>query len=177
MLKSLLLLFLGLGSLTLAQVCTENRCETMLGELLKGLPYEAARFPVTHYSEEDLKHVSYSGTGEEVTALWLPSETELASFEEALKNELTAKVTDAPYNPYRDVLEHYNAYKRQYIGAVLNGEKVIIATLDRCSDFAAGQLEARFISVLPFDGGTCFLELVFHPKSKTFPHFYIHGEA
>ncbi len=149
----------------------------MKGELLTGLPYQAARFPVADYSAEDLKHVSYAGTGEEVTALWLPSEAELAHFEEALLNVLTAKTTGKDYDPYREVLEHYNDYKRQYIGAVLNSENVIIATFDRCSEFEKGQLETHFISTLPMDGGSCFLELVFNVKSKSFTRLYIHGEA
>jgi hypothetical protein len=90
---------------------------------------------------------------------------------------LTAKATGAEYDPYSDVLEHYNTYKRQYIGAVIKGKNVIIATFDRCSEFAEEQLEVTFIATLPSDGGTCFTEVVFDVKSKTFLRFYLHGEA
>lgn len=176
MLKHWLFLFISLSLVAFAQPCATD-CETMTGELLRGVPYQATRFPVTTYSKEDLENVFYAGTGEEVTALWLPSDAELASLEEAIKKELRAKVTGQDYDPYRETLESLNDYKRQYVGAVIKGEKMIIATFDRCSVFAEGELESQFISRLPMDGGSCFLELVYDPQRKTFPVFYIHGEA
>ncbi len=165
------------GNNAQTQLCTASNCPLASGELLKNVPYEAARFPAGDYSEDDLQNISYVGTGEEVTTLWLPSEEELATLEKKLQTELAVKATPTVYDPYTEALEHYHDYKRQYVGAVIGSEKVIIATLDRCSEFEEGQLEAFFIPFLPSDGGSCFLELVFSVESKTFTRLYIHGEA
>jgi hypothetical protein len=173
MLKKLLLLWLLSNALVLAQDCDVKECNRPRGELLKDVPFQAARFPLADYSEEDLKSISYGGTGEEISALWLPTEADLEALENALQTQLAAPDDER----YPEVLEFYNDYRRQYIGVVINNQKLIMANFDRCSSFETGQLEADFISVLPLDGGTCFLELVFDPKSKTLPRFYLHGEA
>jgi hypothetical protein len=173
MLKNLLLFCLLSNVLVLSQDCNVKECDMPRGELLKDVPFQAARFPVTDYSKEDLKNVSYGGTGETVSAVWLPTEADL----EALENALQTRLATPDDDRYAEVLEFYNDYRRQYIGVVINNQKLIMANFDRCSSFAEGQLEANFISVLPMDGGTCFLELLFDPESKTFTHFYLHGEA
>jgi hypothetical protein len=171
MLKKALLLWIVLVGFALAQECKE--CNVASGELLKKMPYQAARFPVRDLSEEELKMVSYAGTGETITEVWLPEIEDIEALETALTETLqTMNRYEAP-----EVLAVINEYQRQYIGVVINGEKLIIANFDRCSTFEQGQLESQFVSVLPMDGGTCFLELVFDIESKTFPRFYIHGEA
>jgi hypothetical protein len=146
------------------------------GELLKNVPYEAARFPVGGYSEEDLQNAFYA-LGEPVTALWLPSDEEIRALELGLRNELESKATSQTYDAYQEVLGFFNAYQRQYLGVVVNGKKQIVAMFDRCSTFEAGQLENAFIPALPLDGGSCFLELVYDPLNNVLERLYIHGEA
>jgi hypothetical protein len=169
----IVLTLFGCNANAQTQRCAASNCPQASGELLKNVPYAAARFPVRDLNEDELKMLSYAGTGEAITEVWLPELETIEALETTLVETLqTMSRYEAP-----EILAAINLYRRQYIGVVINGEKLMIANLDRCSEFAEGQLEAHFIPVLPMDGGSCFLELVYNPESKTFIRFYIHGEA
>jgi hypothetical protein len=125
------------------------------GELLKDVPYEAARFPVRELSDEEAQTLSYAGTGEAVTDVWLPTLQDIEVLETTLLETLQGMSSyQAP-----EVLARINEYRRQYIGVVINGEKLIIANFDSCSTFEEEQLEAQFLVVLPTDGGRVFSSL------------------
>jgi hypothetical protein len=175
-----LLGILLLGLLSSAQACfVWWGCEESKGALLGNVPFIAARFPVGNYvyTPEDLKTISYAGTGEEVSDVWLPNLEDITALETAFKATLTSKATMKDYDPYKEALESYNTYQRQYMGVVINDNKFILANFDRCSEFEKGQLEAYFISLLPSDGESCFIETLYDPKTRAFARFYLHGFA
>ncbi len=151
----------------------EPRVDAM-GERLGNVLYEAARFPIRKLSEEEMDALGYWVESDNVLSdVWLPSLEEIEMLESTFIKTLQAMSrAEAP-----TILGLQNDYKRQYLGIVVDGKRLVVTNFDRCSIFAEAQLEAYFIPFLPEDGGSCFIETLFDPATKTFKQFYIHGEA
>ncbi len=151
----------------------EPRVDAM-GERLENVPYEVARFPVRELSSDEMKSIGYlAGTNEHLSEVWLPSIEEIGMLEARFVTTLQAMSRwETP-----EVLASLNEYRRQYIGVVINDQRLIVASYDRCSAFEKGQLEAYFIPFLPNDGGSCFIETLYNPVTLKFESFNIHGEA
>jgi hypothetical protein len=157
-------LFLALCFLSIGQT-TQNA-------ILLDLPFVGVLFQAGQATPDLLESLSF-GVGQPVESLWQASEETVIGLETALKLELAAK---NDYYP-KEVLEHYDEFKRQYIGVVVQDKNLIFATFDRCTELSLKELTAAFIPFLPMDGGSCFMEILFDPAMNEFIRLYIHGEA
>ena len=141
--------------------------------ILANQPFTGVVFQFTKETPELLEYLGY-GVGQDVDDVWAASEEDALGLEAALKRRLET-MTDNDYG--KEVLEHYDDFKRQYIGVVVEGQRYIFATYDRCTDLSFEDLTANFIAMLPVDGGSCFMELLFDPETDTFVQFNIHGSS
>ena len=141
--------------------------------VLTNQPFTGVVFQPERGTPELLKYLGY-GVGETVDDVWAASEEDALGLEAALKERLET-MTDSYYG--KEALEHYGDFNRQYIGVVVEGKRYIFATYDRCTELSLEDLTANFIALLPDDGGSCFMELLFDPETSTFVRFNIHGEA
>ena len=141
--------------------------------VLTNQPFTGVVFQPERGTPELLEYLGY-GVGQNVDDVWTASEEDALDLEAALKARLEA-MKDDYYG--KEVLEHYDDFNRQYIGVVVEGKRYIFATYDRCTELSLEDLTANFIALLPADGGSCFMELLFDPETSTFVRFNIHGEA
>jgi hypothetical protein len=143
------------------------------GQLVPTDRFTGVIFSAEDYNSPEMWQTLGYAVGEDVLGVWTPTKEEVMRLETALITMLqTMSREEAPV-----ILASLHSYRRQYLGVVVKNQRLLVANFDRCSEFEEGQLEASFIPFLPFDGGSCFIELLFDPVTKTFQRVYIHGEA
>ncbi len=148
-------------------------CAQPPSRVLTNQPFTGVVFQPERGTPELLEYLGY-GVGQNVDDVWTASAEDALGLEAALKERLEA-MTDDYYG--KEVLEHYDDFKRQYIGVVIEDQRYLFATYDRCTDLSLEDLTANFIALLPADGGSCFMEILFDPETHEFIRFNIHGEA
>jgi len=100
---------------------------------------------------------------------WTPSESDVLAAEERLIPFL--KESKNPKVPA--ILNRIGAYKRQYRGVDLNGQKQIFIRffcVTSSDDWMSDE-------IVVLDGGSCFFNLRFSTDTKTFSDLWINGEA
>jgi hypothetical protein len=80
----------------------------------------------------------------------------------------------------REMAPHLAKYKRQYIGLIIRGKKVLLMSYfyDPASwsdPTYLGYWKHRWVSVL--DGGDCFWEVIYDPATGAFSDWECNGEA
>lgn len=114
---------------------------------------------------------------EESTNFWEPSVEDVTRAEACIR-EFVAAVEKDPQAYQREdagfILENLREYRRQYVGLVVDGEKLVWINSfyfeDRYQDW-----ESAPVYVL--DGGNHFWQIEYVPLKDTCNHFYVHGEG
>lgn len=127
-----------------------------------------------HWVSFSAEHASQSGLNEwlfpDDVKYWSPNAADIQSVEDGvaafLRENETAFFTDIP------VWQRLNEYKRQYIGLVWDGKKVIYANF-----FCSDQPDWKENFVLVMDGGACYFQFKFDPNTGKFFQLEVNGEA
>ena len=103
---------------------------------------------------------------------WTPPEADVRALEDGLPSFLQSNsdqffVTQSP--PW----ERLSEYKRQYMGLVLDGKQVIYANYF-CHTFNE-EWKKEFVLVL--DGGACYFQFKYNPRSGEYFDLQVNGEA
>jgi hypothetical protein len=110
---------------------------------------------------------SFSGVEEKES--WTPGRSDVLKLEEKLESYL--KKAAAKRSP--TLWSKLAPYKRQYIGIMRNGRKVIFTNFF-CNAF---EVDWKTKPVVVDDGGDCFFNVLYDPVSTTFSDLQINGEA
>ncbi|MWC30948.1 hypothetical protein [Paenibacillus sp. MMS18-CY102] len=113
---------------------------------------------------------------------WTPSEDDIAQFEKGFREYLVSQSKEAEgleatshsAENFTYILDHFNAYKRQYVGVIESGEKVVYCNLliddNNNSDW-------KNDLVLVMDGGPRYFSIRFYVKKERYFDLMIHGYA
>ena len=120
------------------------------------------------------EHASQSGLNEwlfpDDAEYWSTNATDILAVEDGvttfLQENESAFFTDIP------VWQRLNEYKRQYIGVILDGKKIIYANF-----FCSDQPDWKENFVLVMDGGACYFQFNFDPNTGEFFELQVNGEA
>ncbi|MBI5294459.1 MAG: hypothetical protein HY869_03210 [Chloroflexi bacterium] len=104
---------------------------------------------------------------------WSPTEADVHALEDGLpaylqENQSAFHMTESP------VWEQLEEYNRQYVGIVLDGQKVIYANY-LCRIGAETEWKEQFIFVA--DGGACYFQFKFDASTGRFFDLLVNGEA
>ena len=110
---------------------------------------------------------SFSGMTEKET--WTPGKSEIIKLEAGIKSYLKKAAAKRSPNLWSKLAK----YKRQYIGIVRNGRKVIFSNFF-CQSF---DIDWKLTPVAVDDGGDCFFTVLYDSTSATFSALQINGEA
>ena len=109
----------------------------------------------------------FSGMEEKET--WTPGRTDVLKLEKGIESFLKKA---APKGS-QDLWTKIPTYKRQYIGIVRKGRKVIFINFF-CDAFNS---DWKTVPVVVDDGGDCFFNVLYDPGSATFSELRINGVA
>lgn len=109
----------------------------------------------------------FSGIEEKDT--WTPDKSEILKLEEGLESYLKKAAARRSPNLWSKLAK----YKRQYVGLMRKGRKVIFANFF-CDAF---DLDWKTRPVSVEDGGDCFFNVVYDSGSATFSDLQINGDA
>jgi len=110
---------------------------------------------------------AFSGIEEKET--WMPDKNEIIKLEARIKSYL--KKAAAKRSP--NLWSKLATYKRQYVGVIRNGRKVIFSNFF-CQSF---DMDWKTKPVVAEDGGDCFFTVLYDSASATFSALQINGEA
>lgn len=110
---------------------------------------------------------AFSGLTEKET--WTPDKSDVIKLEANVESFL--KKAAAKRSP--NLWSKLATYKRQYVGIVRNGRKVIFSNFF-CESF---DIDWKLNPVAVDDGGDCFFTVVYDSTSDTFSALQINGEA
>lgn len=102
---------------------------------------------------------------------WTPSESDVRSSEKELPSFLSRSALQSP-----DALvisKSLSSYKRQYAGIVANGQKEIFINLF-CNAFGTDWTKEP---VIVLDGGSCFFQVRFSMKTRSFDNLQINSRG
>ena len=104
---------------------------------------------------------------------WTPSDAEVAQLETDLLPFL--RQAQNPWlRPDPPIWERAPEYKRQYLGVIEGGERVIYANFF-CRIDEGIEWAREFVLVM--DGGDCYFQVTYHPQSGEFSDFSVNGEG
>jgi hypothetical protein len=102
---------------------------------------------------------------------WTPSESDVFAAEEGLKAFLKQSNNDR----VPEIVARLDTYKRQYFGIILGGQKQI-AIRFLCEGSSIPLNWTKEVDVIN-DGGSCFFNVRFTTKTKSFSDLQINGMA
>ena len=129
--------------------------------------FEGVIFAGASAKQMDLEAIV--GFSETIDDYWTPSRDDVLAFEQRLGPYLqqAAPQTDP------GALSDLNEYRRQYVGLLVNGQRVIFANF-----FCNGNdTDWQHKIVYPLDGGSCYFEVKYDVETGAFYDLSIHGEA
>jgi hypothetical protein len=103
---------------------------------------------------------------------WTPTAADVAALETDLIPFLQT-AEDRHFRPSPPIWERVPAYKRQYMGLVEEGERVIYANFFCNADAINWQEEWAFV----MDGGDCFFNVKYNIETGEFFELIVNGEA
>ncbi|EFM08792.1 hypothetical protein PaecuDRAFT_4257 [Paenibacillus curdlanolyticus YK9] len=112
---------------------------------------------------------------------WTPSKENIEQFENGFRDYLVSQLKDAgeldetsnnEAKRITYVLDHFNEYKRQYVGIIESGKKVVYCNLIRGS---AGDWKNEL--VVMFDGGPNYFSIHFNVQKERYFDLMINGYA
>lgn len=107
--------------------------------------------------------------GEKTEGYWTPGRDDVLVFEQRLEPYLQQAAPQTYPGPLREL----NVYQRQYVGILVNGQRVIFANFF-CNAYDT-DWQREFVFVL--DGGSCYFEVKYDIETGEFYDLSIHGEA
>lgn len=103
---------------------------------------------------------------------WTPTAADVAALEADLIPFLQT-AEDRHFRPSPPIWERVPEYKRQYMGLVEEGERVIYANFFCDADATNWQEELVFV----MDGGDCFFNVKYNTETGEFYDLIVNGEA
>jgi hypothetical protein len=103
---------------------------------------------------------------------WAPDEAMVLEAEKALPAYLRA-ANGGPGSSRKEaqeILSRYTAYRRQYSGLTIDGRRVLVVNA-----FCAWTGDWRRHPVMVLDGGSCFFQAWFDPKTRKFTLLSVNG--
>jgi hypothetical protein len=159
---SLLVFLLGVFGVAVCGQSPAKRDEPV--EVIKTEEFEGVIIP-REKAGDFMK--AFSGLAEKEA--WTPGRDSVIKLEERIESYL--KKAAAQRSP--NLWSKLKKYKRQYVGVMRNGRKVIFANFF-CDAFDA---DWKTNPVAVDDGGDCFFNLLYDPGSSAFSDLQINGEA
>jgi len=135
-------------------------------------PFEVvktAEFEGVIIAREKASEFMKAFSGIEEKESWTPDRADVLKLEKRI--ESFVKKAAAKRSP--NLWTKLATYKRQYIGIMRNGRKVIFANFF-CEAFS---INWKAVPVAVEDGGDCFFNVLYDPASAAFSDFRINGEA
>jgi hypothetical protein len=118
---------------------------------------------------EKAKDFMKAFSGIEEKESWTPGKDDVLKLEEKIESYLKKAAAKMSPNLWTKLAD----YKRQYIGIMRNGRRVIFANFF-CDAF---QADWKSSLVAVEDGGDCFFNILYNPGSAAFSDLRINGEA
>lgn len=106
---------------------------------------------------------------ETIDDYWTPSRDDVLAFEQHLGLYLQQAAPQTYPGPLRDL----SKYRRQYVGILVKGQRVIFANFFCTTDDTDWKHEFVFV----LDGGSCYFEVKYDVQTGVFYDLSIHGEA
>ena len=120
-------------------------------------------------SAEQMDLETIIGFYETIDDYWTPSRDDVLAFEQRLGPYLQGAAPQAGPGALKDL----NEYRRQYVGILVNGQRVIFANFFCDAYHTDWQHEIVFV----LDGGSCYFEVKYDVQTGAFYDLSIHGEA
>jgi hypothetical protein len=99
---------------------------------------------------------------------WTPSESDVLVAE----NELIPFLSRSKDSRVKEILSKIHTYKRQYVGVVIAGHRLVYMNL-----FCVAGKDWTRREMVVADGGTCFFNVRFSTETKTFSNLQVNGIA
>lgn len=126
--------------------------------------FEGAIVPLKR-ADEFLRNM----TGRSEGKFWEPSRDDVMRFEEGIADYL--REARDPRSP--ELWRKLGDYKRQYVGLIEDGRKVIYANFF-CTAFEKDWMSSP---IAVEDGGDCFFQIKYEIEARRYRDLYINGEA
>jgi len=107
--------------------------------------------------------------GEKTEGYWTPGRDDVLVFEQRLEPYLQQAAPQTYPGPLREL----NVYQRQYVGILVDEQRVIFANFFCNAYDTDWQREIVFV----LDGGSCYFEVKYDVETDEFYDLSIHGEA
>jgi hypothetical protein len=147
--------------------CSTVSISPTANQLILTDSFEGVIFAGASAKQMDLEGII--GFNETIDDYWTPSRDDVLAFEDRLGPYLQEAAPQTGFGALKDLEE----YRRQYVGMVVDGQRVIYAVFF-CSDHHA-DWEQEIVFVL--DGGSCYFEVKYDVQTGAFYDLSIHGEA
>ena len=121
----------------------------------------------TAQTEDSLDAIS-----RDITGAWMPAPSDVAMLEADLPAFLQNAQNDW-LRPEPPIWERVPEYMRQYLGIVEGGEEIIYANFFCATN--GDTWRDQFVMVL--DGGDCYFQIRYNPKTREFFNFSVNGES
>ena len=129
--------------------------------------FEGVIFAGASAKEMDLEAII--GFHETIDDYWTPSRDDVLAFEQRLGPYLQGAAPQTGPGALRDL----DKYRRQYVGILANGQRVIFAIFF-CNGY---DTDWQHEIVYVIDGGSCYFEVKYDVQTGAFYDLSIHGEA
>jgi hypothetical protein len=104
---------------------------------------------------------------------WTITNVDFENLENRLEYYLRNKA-DLQYYFATDLPDKFREYRRQYVGEIVEGKKVIFINFF-CVCYGLDYWKRDLVRV--WDGGDCFFPIIYNIKTKEFSDLWINGEA
>ena len=163
MLLTCFLIFALVGCSTVVPIPTLATNQVIVTDSFEGVIFAGA-------SAKQMDLEAMIGFFETIDDYWTPSRDDVLAFEERLGPYLQQA---APPQTDPSPLSDLNKYRRQYIGILVDGQRVIFANFFCNGHHTDWQHELVFV----LDGGSCYFEVKYDVQTGAFYDLSIHGEA
>jgi hypothetical protein len=157
------LIFALVGCSTVSMSPTEATDQLIVTDSFEGVIFSGA-------SAEQMDLEAMIGFYKTIDGYWTPSRDDVLAFEERLGPYLQQA---APPQTDPSPVSDLNKYRRQYIGILVDGQRVIFANFfcnGNPTDWQNGL-------VFPIDGGSCYFDVKYDVETGELYDLSIHGEA
>ena len=116
-------------------------------------------------------YMPISEEDDNVSGYWTIENIDLLAIENKFENHLKSNLNNPLWQKFR-------AYKRQYVGIVVEDKKRIFINFF-CDPFEFPDSDVSWKNqpLVILDGGDCYFQVQYDLNSKEFMHLYINGEA
>ena len=147
--------------------CSTVSISPSANQLIVTDSFEGIIFAGASAKQMDLEAII--GFSESINDYWTPSRDDVLAFEEGLGPYLQQAAPQTGPGSLSDL----NEYRRQYVGIVANGQRVIFAIFFCNNHDTDWQHKIVFV----IDGGSCYFEVKYDVQTGAYYDLSIHGEA